>query len=71
MDLLNTSALYGPQTAATKQDLAAVRDCAAGDAEGMDEWKNVKSKGPLGDAIALFDALSKGAHIVRRKDGSI
>ena len=72
MDLLETSAKYGPQSAtAAKQDLGAVRDLAAGDAEGTDDWKRGRSKGVVQDVWALFNALSKGAHIVRQDNGRV
>lgn len=38
----------------------------------MDEQsKSKKSKGVFGDVWEIFSALSGGAHIVRRDDGSL
>jgi hypothetical protein len=47
------------------------RAAAVGDTRSDGDWKRAKRRGALWEASQLFNALTGGAHIVRREDGSV
>lgn len=63
--------MSGPQSAETEGDVDAAVQRAVGDGREDSAWTKAKSRGPLWEAQQLFNALTGGAHIVRRKDGSV
>lgn len=69
-DLLRTSYLAGPQSTETEGTVDAAVDRAVGE-QSDNSWTKAKSRGALWEAQQLFNALTGGAHIVRRKDGSV
>jgi len=68
VDLLQTSFVAQGGTDLGMKD--AVQQ-AVGDQRQDAGWTAAKSKGPLWEVVQMFTALTGGAHIVRRKDGSV
>jgi len=66
-DLINTSLDGADRNALTGAEISELSEGGR-----MDEGSKArKSGGLLADVVGLFEALSKGAHIVKQKDGRV